>query len=165
MARRSDCCFKTIGDAYIATCGAFGEASDEEVLQQSTSASGAAPKKRERDTPGSRIVVTAEQRLKKQQQRQVTARRMVRMALAMQEVIRRKAQATSFDLGLRVGVHTGRVIGGIIGTVRFHFDMCVALPPRFRRQLRGAAHDHPPLCTCSCLSLHMIIRLCARAAA
>ena len=27
------------------------------------------------------------------------------------------------DIGARIGVHTGMVMGGIIGTVRFHFDM------------------------------------------
>ena len=27
------------------------------------------------------------------------------------------------DLGVRIGVHTGKVVGGIIGTVRFHYDM------------------------------------------
>jgi len=27
------------------------------------------------------------------------------------------------NIGIRIGIHTGTAIGGIIGTVRFHFDM------------------------------------------
>ena len=34
-----------------------------------------------------------------------------------------KALSTGLAISMRVGVHTGMVIGGIIGTVRFHFDM------------------------------------------
>lgn len=41
----------------------------------------------------------------------------------MQEVVRRVADKEGVDVAVRIGVHTGIVTGGIIGTVRFHFDM------------------------------------------
>ena len=49
--------------------------------------------------------------------------RVCRMALAMQEVVRRVATKEKIDIAVRIGIHTGVVTGGIIGTVRFHFDM------------------------------------------
>ena len=51
------------------------------------------------------------------------AQRVVRMGLAMQEVVKKKAESEGIDIAVRIGVHTGNVTGGIIGTVRFHFDM------------------------------------------
>ena len=45
------------------------------------------------------------------------------MGLAMQQVVRRIADERRIDIAVRIGVHTGRCTGGIIGTVRFHFDM------------------------------------------
>ena len=64
---------------------------------------------------------------------------MVKLGLAMADVVRSTAAEKDLDVGVRIGaphvlepatpcnnpgVHTGTVIGGIIGTVRFHFDMC-----------------------------------------
>ena len=34
----------------------------------------------------------------------------------------------STRIGVRIGIHSAEVVGGIIGTVRFHFDMCGATP-------------------------------------
>ena len=53
----------------------------------------------------------------------VAARRVVQMGLAMQRVVAREAAEREVDISVRIGVHTGKVVGGIIGTVRFHFDM------------------------------------------
>ena len=41
----------------------------------------------------------------------------------MADVVKSTAAEKDVDVGVRIGVHTGTVIGGIIGTVRFHFDM------------------------------------------
>lgn len=49
------------------------------------------------------------------------------MGVAMQDVVQRKAAAEEIEIAVRVGVHTGRVTGGIIGTVRFHLDMWLHL--------------------------------------
>ena len=51
------------------------------------------------------------------------AERVVRMGMQMQDVVRRIAAKEGVDVAVRIGVHTGRCTGGIIGTVRFHFDM------------------------------------------
>ena len=51
------------------------------------------------------------------------AHRVVRMGMEMQEVVKRIAKKEGVDVAVRIGVHTGRCTGGIIGTVRFHFDM------------------------------------------
>ena len=51
------------------------------------------------------------------------AARVVRMGMGMQEVVKRVAAKERIDIAVRIGVHTGRCTGGIIGTVRFHFDM------------------------------------------
>ena len=51
------------------------------------------------------------------------AQRIVRMGLQMQAVVARIAADKSIEVAVRIGVHTGRCTGGIIGTVRFHFDM------------------------------------------
>jgi len=47
----------------------------------------------------------------------------VRMALATIEEIRDFNQINKFDLNVRVGVHSGPVIGGVIGESRFMYDM------------------------------------------
>ena len=60
---------------------------------------------------------------KEDRRRAATARRVVRMGLAMQRTVEEKASALGVDISVRIGVHTGKVMGGIIGTVRFHFDM------------------------------------------
>ena len=51
------------------------------------------------------------------------AQRVVRMGMQMQKVVQRVAANEGVDVAVRIGVHTGRCTGGIIGTVRFHFDM------------------------------------------
>mmetsp|Transcript_11917 Transcript_11917/g.38288 ORF Transcript_11917/g.38288 Transcript_11917/m.38288 type:complete len:768 (+) Transcript_11917:85-2388(+) len=75
---------KTIGDAYIVCCGAFGEA---------------------RGNPAD------------------AARRVGAMALGMIGEVQAIKEERKVDIDIRVGVHTGTAIGGIIGTVRFHFDI------------------------------------------
>ena len=47
----------------------------------------------------------------------------MRMALATIEEIRDFNQVNKFDLNVRVGVHSGPVIGGVIGESRFMYDM------------------------------------------
>jgi Amt family ammonium transporter len=47
----------------------------------------------------------------------------VRMALATIEEINDFNRANKFDLNVRVGVHSGPVIGGVIGESRFMYDM------------------------------------------
>ena len=51
------------------------------------------------------------------------AERIVRMGLQMQQVVAEIAKEKDIVVAVRIGVHTGRCTGGIIGTVRFHFDM------------------------------------------
>ena len=58
-----------------------------------------------------------------QEPRPDDAARVVRMALGMQVVVQEIAEKEQIDVAVRIGVHTGRCTGGIIGTVRFHFDM------------------------------------------
>ena len=48
---------------------------------------------------------------------------MVALGLSMVEAVVAKSKEKELDVGARIGVHTGLVIGGIIGTVKFHFDM------------------------------------------
>lgn len=43
--------------------------------------------------------------------------------LYLPQVVQAKGKAEGLSIAVRVGVHSGRVTGGIIGTVRFHFDM------------------------------------------
>ena len=57
------------------------------------------------------------------------------MGVAMQEVVQRKAAAEEIEIAVRIGVHTGRVTGGIIGTVRFHLDMWGCISARSRLDL------------------------------
>ena len=108
---------KTIGDAYIVCCGAFGEGTDEEAGGGGLTS---APK-----ASGQLAVAgqTDEERQKLAGQQHVTACRVVRMALAMIEITNARAKTLGHPLGVRIGVHTGKVVGGIIGTIRFHYDM------------------------------------------
>lgn len=48
---------------------------------------------------------------------------MARLALAMQHVMHTLRHETGMPLDLRVGMHSGPVIAGVIGTVRFSFDV------------------------------------------
>jgi len=43
--------------------------------------------------------------------------------MGMQKIVKIVAEKEGVDVAVRIGVHTGIVTGGIIGTVRFHFDM------------------------------------------
>jgi adenylate cyclase len=58
---------------------------------------------------------------------EVTARNTVRTALEMQEFVTKRQQeikaagATPFEM--RVGIHTGPVVAGIIGVKKFHYDV------------------------------------------
>ena len=45
------------------------------------------------------------------------------MACEMVGVVADVAAERGVDISARVGLHTGGAVGGIIGTVRFHFDM------------------------------------------
>ena len=47
----------------------------------------------------------------------------MRMAVEMQEIVKAKSFQTGAEINIRIGVHTGKCTGGIIGTVRYHFDM------------------------------------------
>ena len=38
-------------------------------------------------------------------------------------MVANEAKSRGIDINVRIGVHTGMVMGGVIGTVRFHFDM------------------------------------------
>ena len=49
--------------------------------------------------------------------------RVVRMALRMQEVVKRKSEEAQKEVGVRIGVHTGWTAGGNIGKIRPHFDI------------------------------------------
>ena len=51
------------------------------------------------------------------------ARRVVGMGLSMLDEVELCKREHGVDIAIRVGVHTGPAIGGIIGTVRFHFDL------------------------------------------
>ena len=53
------------------------------------------------------------------------ARRVVGMGLSMLDEVELCKREHGVDIAIRVGVHTGPAIGGIIGTVRFHFDLWV----------------------------------------
>ncbi|HYF43680.1 MAG TPA: adenylate/guanylate cyclase domain-containing protein [Ramlibacter sp.] len=46
-----------------------------------------------------------------------------RLALDMREAIRRYNQANGTSLGLRIGVHAGPVVAGVIGVVRYSYDV------------------------------------------
>ncbi len=48
---------------------------------------------------------------------------MVKMALAMQEAMTQLMQKTGDPLSLRIGIHTGSVVAGVIGTKKFSYDL------------------------------------------
>ena len=85
---------KTIGDAYVACCGAFES------------------RRRTEEGGEEGAMNTAD-----------SARRAVLFAMAMQRCVAAVCASHGVDIGARIGVHTGLIMGGIIGTVRFHFDM------------------------------------------
>lgn len=41
----------------------------------------------------------------------------------MAKVVATESRHRGLNINVRIGVHTGMVMGGVIGTVRFHFDM------------------------------------------
>lgn len=45
------------------------------------------------------------------------------LALEMQETIHELAEGLKAQLELRIGIHTGPVVAGIIGTARFSYDL------------------------------------------
>ena len=47
----------------------------------------------------------------------------VAMGLEMLDAVSAAADSSGLNVGARIGVHSGELVGGIIGTVRFHFDM------------------------------------------
>jgi class 3 adenylate cyclase len=51
------------------------------------------------------------------------AERAVRAGLAMLESVRESGAELSVDLRMRVGVHTGRVVAGVVGKHRMQFDI------------------------------------------
>ncbi len=46
-----------------------------------------------------------------------------RLALELLDEVRRVREETSIDINLRVGIHTGEVIAGVIGAMRFSYDV------------------------------------------
>jgi class 3 adenylate cyclase len=51
------------------------------------------------------------------------AERAADMALAMQEEIQRHSAATGHPLNIRIGLHTGPVVAGVIGKHKFTYDL------------------------------------------
>ncbi len=51
------------------------------------------------------------------------AARAAEMALAMQDELIQFRQETRFDLSIRVGLHSGPVVAGVIGTHKFSYDL------------------------------------------
>jgi guanylate cyclase len=51
------------------------------------------------------------------------AARAARLALAMREHVRALAAARSMDLSMRIGLHTGEAVAGVIGIARFAYDL------------------------------------------
>ncbi len=51
------------------------------------------------------------------------AERAAGMALAMQDELIQFSQETKFDLSIRVGLHSGPVVAGVIGTHKFSYDL------------------------------------------
>ena len=48
---------------------------------------------------------------------------MATIGLCMVEAVAAQSRACGLEVGARIGIHTGLLMGGIIGTVKFHFDM------------------------------------------
>ena len=53
---------------------------------------------------------------------------MVELGLGMVAAVTAKCEKLGIAVGARIGVHSGLVMGGIIGTVKFHFDMRALAP-------------------------------------
>lgn len=51
------------------------------------------------------------------------AERAAEMSLAMQEELVQFSRETGFDLSIRVGLHSGPVVAGVIGTHKFSYDL------------------------------------------
>jgi guanylate cyclase len=51
------------------------------------------------------------------------AARAAQLALAMRDLVREMAVERKIDLAVRVGLHTGEAVGGVIGTARFAYDL------------------------------------------
>jgi guanylate cyclase len=51
------------------------------------------------------------------------AARAARLALAMREAVRELAAARAIDLSMRIGLHTGEAVAGVIGIQRFAYDL------------------------------------------
>src|SRR5690606_13576086 len=51
------------------------------------------------------------------------AERIVELAFEVREAIKKYSQLTGLDLKVRIGIHTGQVIAGIIGNQASHFDV------------------------------------------
>lgn len=51
------------------------------------------------------------------------AHRCVRAALQMQDFITRRNQDTAFKWGIRIGIHSGPVVAGVVGTRKYAFDV------------------------------------------
>lgn len=51
------------------------------------------------------------------------AHRCVRAALQMQAFITRRNQDTAFKWGIRIGIHSGPVVAGVVGTRKYAFDV------------------------------------------
>ena len=51
------------------------------------------------------------------------AQRMAKMALEMKEWMNHFQQKRDIQLGIRIGIHTGPVVAGIIGTKKFIYDL------------------------------------------
>ena len=103
---------KTIGDAYVACAGAFGDGD----------AGGAFG-----DAGGPAADPAA------------AARRVCQMGIAMAEAVEKIASERELAVTARIGVHTGMVIGGIIGTVR---SPAISQRPPFSRFSRLLTPTH-----------------------
>jgi len=55
--------------------------------------------------------------------RSTHAERLATMALGMREVVEAYAQAAGRPLNIRVGIHSGPVVAGVIGTQKFAYDL------------------------------------------
>jgi class 3 adenylate cyclase len=51
------------------------------------------------------------------------APRVARAALAMREIVRDVAKGKRFDLSMRIGIHSGEVVAGVIGRRKFAYDL------------------------------------------